>query len=654
MTITATRVRALVGFSLLSAAMSFANAVGAQTQTSLRMPRIFADGMVLQRGQPIALWGWSRPRTDVVARLASTSARARADAAGAWSLELPSRPAGGPLRLVVRAGGDSLVFSDVLIGDVWVASGQSNMEFEVMFAANASETVASANDSTIREFKVPNSWANAPESDLAGGSWLPADRTHVGSFSAVAYFFVRHLQPTVTVPVGIINTTWGGSNIETWISRQAQHVTDSAWSAIQQGEAEHDRAVRDSLRAKIGAQLPEVDSGLVGGDARWAAPMLDARSWDEIHVPAYWEEQGYPGLDGVGWYRTSFALDSGDVRKGVTLAVTAIDDDDIAWMNGVEIGRTNGYNVPRRYRIPDSVLRVGPNELTIRVADGGGGGGINGAVSLVFADGSRRSLAGAWEFKVGRVVLGTDGQRINKIPSVLYNKMVHPMLPLGIRGVIWYQGESNANNEQQAVAYRAQFLTLVESWRHAWSGGRHTFPFLWVQLPGYGHPDSIPQLHPAWPLQRESMDSALALPKTGRAIAIDLGDADNIHPRDKDDVGARLALVGRSVAYGERIDASGPVYRGFTVHGDTAIVSFSHLAGGLSVRGGALGGFALAAADRQFVWASAKIVGDRVYVWSDRVKGPVAVRYAWANNPDRANLFGANGLPAAPFRSDRW
>ncbi|HKW11246.1 MAG TPA: sialate O-acetylesterase [Gemmatimonadaceae bacterium] len=618
------------------------------------MPRIFSSGMVLQRGQPIALWGWSRPRTDVFVRLASTSTSARADATGAWSLELPSRPAGGPFQLVVRVADDSLVFSDVLIGDVWVASGQSNMEFEVMFAANASETVASANDSTIREFKVPNSWANTPESDLPGGSWLPADRAHVGSFSAVAYFFVRHLRASVNVPIGIINTTWGGSSIETWISRQAQHVTDSAWSAIQQGEAEHDRSVRDSLRAKIGAQLPEVDSGLVGADARWAAPMLDDRSWHEIHVPAYWEGQGYPGLDGIGWYRTSFVLDSSAVRQGVALAVTAIDDDDIAWVNGVEIGRTNGYNVPRHYRIPEGALHVGPNELTIRVADGGGGGGINGATSLMFDDGTRRSLEGAWKFKVGRVVLGTDGQRINKIPSVLYNKMVHPMLPLGIKGVIWYQGESNANNEQQAVAYRAQFLTLVDSWRHAWSGGRNAFPFLWVQLPGYGHPDSIPQLHPAWPLQRESMDSALALPKTGRAIALDLGEADNIHPRDKEDVGARLALVGETVAYGERVDASGPVYRGFTVHADTAIISFSHLAGGLRAHGGSLGGFALAGADKQFVWASARIVGARVYIWSDRVKAPVAVRYAWANNPDRANLFGANGLPAMPFRSDRW
>jgi sialate O-acetylesterase len=609
--------------------------------------------MVLQRSQPIGLWGWSAAGREIVARLGSTSTRTQADARGAWSLELPARRAGGPFQLVVRSGSDSIVFSDVLVGDVWVASGQSNMEFEVRSASNATEAIAAANDSSIREFKIPNSWANAPEADLAGGRWLPADRAHVADFSAVAYFFVRHLRPTVDVPIGIINSTWGGSNIETWISRSAQHLTDSAWSALQQGEAAHDRAVRDSLRAKVGLMLPEIDSGLVEGSARWASPSLDDRLWADIRVPAYWESQGYPSLDGTAWYRTTFTLDSSDVAKNITLTAAAIDDDDITWVNGVEVGRTTGYNVPRHYHIPSTVVHPGPNEIAIRVADGGGGGGINGAIWLDVAGSAPRSLAGTWKFRVGRVVLGTDGQRINKIPSVLYNKMVYPILPYAIKGVIWYQGESNANNAQQATAYRGQFATLVESWRRAWNGGREAFPFLWVQLPGYGRPDSVPQLHPAWPLQRESMDAALTLPHTGRAIAIDLGEADDIHPKNKEDVGARLALVGRRVAYGERVDASGPLYRGFVLRGDTAVISFASV-GGLRVHGDSLGGFAVAGADRQFVWASARVVGDRVYVWSDRVRVPAAIRYAWANNPDRANLYGANGLPAAPFRSDRW
>ena len=623
-------------------------------ENGLHMPRIFSSGMVLQRGQPIPIWGWAAPGTEIIARLSSTSAHAHADARGAWSMLLPARSPGGPLQLIVRAGPDSLVFSDVLVGDVWIASGQSNMEFQVKFAANAADAVAMASDSTIREFKIPNSWSNTPEEDLAGGSWLPADRAHVGDFSAVAYFFVRHLRPEVSTPIGIVNATWGGSNIETWISRSAQHLTDSDWSAIQQGELARDRAVRDSLRARIGDPLPAVDSGLVNGDPRWAATSLDDRRWSEIRVPAYWESQGYPGLDGIAWYRTTFTLDSADLRKELSLLSAAIDDDDITWINGVEIGRTTGYNVQRRYRIPSSLLRPGPNELAIRVTDGGGGGGINGPIWLNVAGESPRSLAGTWKFRVGRVVLGIDGQRINKIPSVLYNKMVNPILPLAIKGVIWYQGESNANNEQQATAYRMQFASLIQSWRQAFTNGSRSFPFLWVQLPGFGTPDTVPQLHPAWSLQRESMDAALTTPHTGRAVAIDLGEANDIHPKDKDDVGARLALAGRQVAYGENIDASGPAYAGFTVRGDTAIISFTQVRAGLRVHGDSLGGFALAGVDRRFVWASARVVGNRVYVWSNRVQRPAAVRYAWSNNPERANLYRADGLPAPPFRSDRW
>jgi sialate O-acetylesterase len=622
--------------------------------STLRIAGIFSDGMVLQRERPIPVWGWSNPRQEVTAWLEANAVHARADARGAWRLELPAHAAGGPLRLIVRAGVDSIVVSNVLIGDVWVASGQSNMEFQVASAANAAQAIAEANDSTIRQFKVPNSWSLSPEEDLAGGSWAPGDRQHVGTFSAVAYFFVRHLRPSVGVPIGIINSTWGGSNIETWISREAQHLSDSAWAAIQQGEAAQDRAVRDSLRAKLGGALPQRDSGLVNGAARWADPALDDRSWDSIGVPSYWEDQGYPGLDGIGWYRTAFMLDSSELRRGLTLSVTAIDDDDITWLNGVEIGRTNGYNVERHYHVPESVLRAGRNVLAIRVLDRGGGGGINGAASLSFDDGTRRSLEARWKFKVARVTLGTDGQRINKIPSVLYNKMVHPILPFAIKGVLWYQGESNANNVQQASAYQAQFMTLIQSWRHDWNGGRAPFPFLWVQLPGFGRPDSVPQLHPAWAVQRESMDAALQLASTGRAIAIDLGEANDIHPKNKEDVGARLALVARRVAYGEQVDASGPVYRGFTIRGDTAVVSFAPIDGGLKIHADRLGGFALAGADKRFVWANARVVGDRVYVWSDRVAAPRAVRYAWANNPEGANLFGANGLPAAPFRSDRW
>lgn len=651
--------RLLAAATQLALTLSVGAAVALPAQSPSRaadrlaMPRVFADGMVLQRDQPVVLWGWATPGVTVTVRIDRETRRAKADQSGAWSATLPARRAGGPVRVAVATLDDSLVFSNVLFGDVWVASGQSNMELPVSQSANADAAIAGADDSTIREFKVPTSWANAPEQDLAGGRWFPADPKHVGSFSAVAYFFARHLRPSVSVPIGIINTTWGGSNIQTWLSRDAQHLDDKAWSAIQQAEANRDRAVRDSLRAVLGNVLPEADSGLMDGVARWADPVLDDRGWRPIRVPSYWESQGYPGLDGVAWYRVDFDLDATEIRSPVTLALGAIDDDDITWVNGVEVGRTSGYNVRRSYNVPATTLRSGRNVLTVRVTDYAGGGGINENAALIVG-GRRKPLDGTWTFKVGRVTIGNDGQRINKIPTVLYNKMVYPMLPLSIKGVLWYQGESNANNAQQATEYREQFAALVKSWRREWSGGRSQFPFLWVQLPGYGKPDDTPELRPGWALQRESMEAALGFPKTGRAIAIDLGGASELHPRNKEDVGARLALVGRKVAYGQAVDASGPAFGSMTTRGDTAIVSFADAAKGLVARGGELGGFAIASADRRFVWAKAKIVGNRVYVWSDAVHAPAAVRYAWANFPEKANLYGANGLPAAPFRTDHW
>lgn len=632
-----------------------APAAGGAAPTALRLARIFGDGMVVQRDRPVVVWGWAAPRAAVSVAFHGHTAQTTASAAGSWRVSLPPVHTGGPFVLVARSGDQRVDVHDVLIGDVWIASGQSNMEFRVSEGMNAAAEIAGAHDSLIREFKVPNSWSNAPEADLAGGGWAPADPQHVGSFSAVAYFFARDLRESERVPIGIVNTTWGGSAIEAWLSRSAQHITDSAWTARLRAEDAYMSAVRDSLRAKIGG-LPTTDTGMAGDRAVWADPMLDDGQWDDIRVPAYWEDQGFPSMDGVAWYRLAIELDSSQAVGGATLTMQAIDDDDVTWMNGVEIGRTNGYNVQREYRVPASALHVGRNVLAVRVSDGGGGGGINAPVTLAFADGSKRSLAGTWKFRVGVVSFQPDGQRINKIPTVLYNKMVYPLLPLAIKGVIWYQGESNANNDEQAIAYRDQFATLIDSWRKSFDGGRDVFPFLWVQLPNFGKPDSVPPLHAAWALQRESMDAALALPKTGRAIAIDRGEADNIHPKNKQDVGARLALVARKVAYGEAVLPSGPTYRSHVLHGDTIVVRFADTGSGLATRSGGsrVHGFELAGADRKFVWADAQIVGDRVNVWSDRVPHPIAIRYAWANNPDRADLYNRERLPAAPFRTDKW
>jgi sialate O-acetylesterase len=305
--------------------------------------------------------------------------------------------------------------------------------------------------------------------------------------------------------------------------------------------------------------------------------------------------------------------------------------------------------------VPASALRAGRNVVAVRVTDGGGEGGIVGAPSRVYVDigGDRRSIAGEWKFKVAVVALGEDGQHVNKIPAVLYNAMVHPILPFPIRGAIWYQGESNANNDEQASAYRDQLATLITSWRREWQGSAADFPFFWVQLPNFGAVDTVPPVRSAWATIRESMTSALSLPNTGQAITIDIGDPGDIHPRNKADVGKRLALVARSVAYGQDVVAYGPTYRAHTIRNGRVTIEYDHTGGGLVSRsaGDDVRGFAIAGRDGRFVWAHARIAEDRVVVWSEQVPDPVEVRYAWGSSPDHPGLYNAEGLPAAPFRT---
>ncbi|MEO8337944.1 MAG: sialate O-acetylesterase, partial [bacterium] len=619
-----------LALAILVVAASAGTASAQQQSTALRLPRLFADGMVVQRDAAIPVWGWAPPRAAVQVHFRGRSASATSDAHGRWSVKLPAASAGGPFALRIASGSDDIVVRDVLVGDVWIASGQSNMEFAVASAHDAVREIASAHDSLVRQFKVPVSWSDTTLHDVVGGSWAPADPAHVGAFSAVAWFFARDLRKAHDVPIGIINTTWGGSAIETWLSRPAQHLGDNAWRAVMRAQETRGDSIRAALRARLG-DLPERDAGWDDGRAPWSSPTLDDTAWSTIPVPSYWEGNGYPDVDGTAWYRTTFTLSDADVRSGLDLTMQAIDDDDITWINGTEVGRTQGYNIPRKYVIPSALLHEGRNSLVVRVTDGGGGGGINAPVMLVRHDGVRApELDARWKFKLGEVSLKPDGQAINKVPAVTYNAMVAPLLPIRIKGVIWYQGESNANNDAQSLAYRAQFANLISSWRKEWTGGTTRFPFLWVQLPNYGTPDSVPPNTSSWALQRESMQAALSLPSTGQAIAIDVGEPGDIHPKNKQDVGARLALVARRVAYGDSVLASGPRYRSHVVRGDTIVVSFHDTGAGL-VHANAndmLGGFTIAGADHQWVRANARIIGNAVHVWSARVRAPIAVRYA--------------------------
>jgi len=337
--------------ALVVAAAARAAAAQADTLASSLTPaRLFGDGLVLQRGAVVPVWGWAPPKTSITVVLSGQTRMATADAHGAWRVSFPAMNAGGPYEMTIAGGGRRIAVRDILVGDVWVASGQSNMEWPVASSVNAAAEISSANDAKIREFAVPHSYSEHPEADVVGGAWAHADSQHVGHFSGVAYFFARDLRKSVDVPIGIIHTSWGGANIETWMSRAALGMTDSAWRAAMSSDRAHNDSVRAALQARIG-DLPTADAGLVGERAVWADPMLSDASWATIKTPALWETVGYDGMDGVAWYRTSFTLTDDEARQAVRLSLGPIDDSDITWVNGVEVGRER--NAASRSRSPN-------------------------------------------------------------------------------------------------------------------------------------------------------------------------------------------------------------------------------------------------------------------------------------------------------------
>jgi sialate O-acetylesterase len=615
----------------------------------LRLPHLLSDGAVLQRGEPIPVWGWADPGASVVVRLGGARIEATAGADGRWRVEAPALAAGGPYALDVRSGAERVRAEGLLVGDVWVLSGQSNMEWPVGRTVDAEATVARAADRRIRHFKVPRAHAEARQAELAGGAWEPATPAHVGAFSAVGYEFARALRQHVDVPIGLVNASWGGSRIEPWMSADMLGLdadgVAATFQSVRDRNAAREAALRDAIGGAFPADAPEPAPGQTPPEA---APDHDDAGWATLRVPARWESAGYDGLDGVAWYRTTFDLGAEAASQGVTLSLGIIDDGNHTYVNGTLVGQGRGGSDPRVYRVPAEALRAGTNTLAVRVSDAGGGGGMKGGAGLLFVEtaaGDRLPLAGDWRFRVVEARFG-GASEVHYVPMLLWNAMVAPLTQAPVTGVLWYQGESNASESEP---YAGLFRSLISGWRAEW--GRPALPFFWVQLAGYRQPPDGPDDVGSWPALRAAQSAALALPRTAEALAIDVGAADDVHPRDKRPVGERLALAARHIVYGERdLPYSGPQYRSHEVEGGRVVVQFDHLGGGLSTRNGApLGGFALADADGQWYWADASIQDDRVVVWSRDVATPTAIRYAWADHPVNATLINAEGLPAAPF-----
>lgn len=620
----------------------------------IRLPKLIADHMVLQRDQKIKLWGWADKREKLTVTLGANSLKTRADKEGKWSVELPPMSAGGPLSLIIQGKEETRIVSDILVGDVWICSGQSNMEWTVRNTNNGEKAMESATDANIRHFKVPRTASGSPQDTLAGGEWQVADGETVGNFTAVGYYFAQQIREAAGVPIGLINTSWGGSRIEPWMNAASLGYADpqKLVDSLQAEEKERAEGIRKMMVAKLG-EIPESDLGMKGEVPIWQAPELNDGDWENMELPGLWEEKDWGFLDGVAWYRKTIELSPSQVAGTANLGLAMIDDKDITWVNGKKVGATNSYNEVRNYEIPKGVLKAGTNTIAIRVEDTGGGGGLYGDPETLFLElnGEKISLAGDWKFKVGFANQLTGGGGQNHKPTLLYNFMIHPILWYPIKGALWYQGESNAGGNGQAEAYAGQFKSMITLWRELWQQG--DFPFFYVQLANFMQNPDQPE-DSNWATLRESQTAALDLPNTGQAVIIDIGEANDIHPRNKTDVGYRLALAARKMVYGEKdLVHSGPVCRAMQVKDNKIRLQFDHTGSGLMVKRdkyGYLRGFAIAGADGKYMWAKAMIDGDEIVVWNEDVSQPKMVRYAWSDNPDDANLYNEEGLPAGPFR----
>ncbi len=614
--------------------------------------------MVLQREVDLVVWGWADPGERVTVTFRDRQYEAVTGVDGRWQLGMEPLQAGGPDRLEV-AGGNRIAIEDVLVGDVWVCSGQSNMTHQFnRWQERYAHEIAAADVPAIRQFYVPTSAVlTGPLDDVPGLSWKAATPENVLDFTVIGYFFARKLYDRFQVPQGIIMSCVGGTRIEAWTSEQGLADFPEMFATIERNkDADYVERVNAEARADREADGPriEADKGLTG-PVKWFDPAYEPMNWKPVNIPGYWEDQGVRDLDGVVWYRREIEVPKAMTGVDVRANLGRIRDADEFYVNGTRVGNTTYEYPQRRYTIPAGVLRPGRNLFVIRVTNSGGKGGfIPDKPYHLAAAGLTLDLKGTWHYKVGeafpprrryRQAISAQSQ-----PASLYNGMIAPFTRFGVRGILWYQGESNAGEPE---AYRALLPNLIQDWRSRW--GRADAVFLIAQLPGYMDVDYLPA-ESNWALMREvQLDTALSVPRTGIGINIDLGEWNDIHPADKKPVGERLALQAMKLVYGEHaLVASGPIYRSHTIRDGRIILSFDSVGSGLVSRDGEpLAHFAIAGEDRKFTWASAAIENDTVVVWNDRVPEPKYVRYAWADNPDFANLANAEGLPAAPFRTDR-
>ncbi|MBU1619885.1 MAG: sialate O-acetylesterase [Gammaproteobacteria bacterium] len=616
----------------------------------IRLPRLISEGVVLQRETAIPLWGWADADENIEVRLNGQLVGQVKTEEGRWLLQLPAQQAGGPHQLSFK-GRNHIELKDIYFGDVWVASGQSNMELEMARVAEAyPQDLTSANYPLIRQFKVPQEYNfKAPQQDLSGGEWVAASPKSIDNFSALAFYFGRELFQHNGVPIGILNNALGGSPVEAWMSEEAlQPFPEDLAEGIKFRDDKLIQSITAADKNKNDqwyGDLQRRDPGLTS-KTPWYSETLDDSNWQPFIVPGFRPKP----FTGVWWLRKTIKLTAAQAKEANILRLGSIVDADEVYINGKQVGNTTYMYPPRRYELPAGALKAGANLIAVRVtATNGKTGLIPDKPYWLGTDANPLALTGQWKMHTAAEAKHLPGDTfIRWKPLGLYNGLLAPLTSLPIKGVIWYQGESNVGAYKD---YQPRFTAMIRDWRAKWAEGtgqQNQFPFLFVQLANYLEktPDPVDS---AWAGLREAQRQSLKEANTAMVVAIDKGEWNDIHPVDKKTLGQRLALAARAVALGEKVEYQGPELASVVAEGTQLKLTFNHKAKSLVLKGKG-NSFAIAGADGKFHWAQVQLKDQQLLLSHPDIKAPVKVRYAWADNPD-AVLYNSEALPAGPFEA---
>ena len=646
---------------------------------------LFTDNMVFQQNCHAPVWGKAAPGAaiSVTPSWNGKTYRTTAGADGCWSVKIDTPKGSFKKYTLTISDGEPVVLKNILVGEVWLASGQSNMQMPVESwraeRINQQDIAQASQYAGVRLLQVSRA-TGVKEHDYFSADfdkWKESSPETVRNFSAAAWYFGRKLMEELKVPVGLIHTSWGGTIIEAWMSEDAVSLYPemagelAKVKSLSDNESKRENTFDEEIEAftrKVNLQ----DKGKRDGVAVWAHPGLDDSSWKSIKLPAKVQEL-WPSTNGIYWFRKEVDIPASWAGKDLTLSLGPVDDFDETYWDGELVGSGLHWNKAREYAIPARLVKDGRAVITIRCTDDHGDGGLYGSSDLMFLqapDGQRIMLDNEWKVTLSVSFEGMPQStaRTPNMPTVLYNAMIRPLAPFAIKGAIWYQGESNAG---KAYRYRDLMQSMILDWRALWG---YDFPFYITQLAGYKSINETPG-DDDWAELREAQDLATkAIDQCGMACIIDLGEAEDVHPVRKREVGERLARLALANDYGKKIVADGPRFESCQVQNGRIVISFTDVAGGLRIipsgdfaearygtlnervqkaESGVLSGFQIAGPDKVWHWAEARIEGDKVVVSSPEVPQPLAVRYAWSVNPV-CNLFNSEGLPAWPFRTDDW